>query len=77
MENLVGRRARILEASIPEIVGKTVKILYVEADNTAIIGFHKDSRFGWKHESFPGYKCWYVSLRILELIPSVTNSKFK
>lgn len=77
MENLVGRRARILDASIPKIVGKTVKILYVEADNTVIIGFHKDSRFGWKHESFPDYKCWYVSLRILELIPSVTNSKFK
>lgn len=77
MEELVGRRARILEASTPEIVGKTVKILYVEADNTGIIGFHKDSRFGWKHECFPDYKCWYVSLRILELIPSVTNSKFK
>ena len=77
MEELVGRRARILEASIPKIVGKTVKILYVEADNTAIIGFHKDSRFGWKRESFPDYKCWYVSLRILELISSVTNNKFK
>lgn len=77
MEELVGRRARVLGASIPEIEGKIVKILYVEADNTAIIGFHKDSRFGWKHESFPDYKCWYVSLHILELIPSVTNSKFK
>lgn len=77
MEELIGRRARILDASTPEIVGKTVKILYVEDDNTAIIGFHKDSRFGWEHGSFLGYKCWYVSLRILELIPSVTNSKFK
>lgn len=77
MEELVGRRARILNASIPEMVGKTVKILYVEADNTAIIGFHKDSRFGWKHERFPDYKCWYVSLHILELISSVTNIKFK
>lgn len=77
MEELVGRRARILDASIPEMVGKIVKILYVEADNTAIIGFHKDSHFGWKHGCFPDYKCWYVSLRILELIPSVTNSKFK
>lgn len=77
MKELVGRRARILDASIPEIVGNTVKILYVEADNTTVIGFHKDSRFGWKHESFPDYKCWYVSLRILELISSVTNSKFK
>ena len=77
MENIVGRKARILNTSIHEIVGKTVKILYAEADNTAIIGFHKDSRFGWKHECFPDYKCWYVSLRILELIPSMTNSKFK
>lgn len=77
MEELVGRRARILDASIPKIAGKIVKILYVEDDNTVIIGFHRGSHFGWKHESFPDYKCWYVSLHVLELIPSVTNSKFK
>ena len=52
MKELVGRRARILDASIPEIVGKTVKLLYVEADNTAIIGFHKDSRLGGNMKVF-------------------------
>lgn len=71
------RKAKILSASIPAIIGQIVDVLHRENDNNIIIGFTKEGLFGWSHEDFPDYRCWYVSLDEIEFISTVTNSKFK
>ncbi len=80
MENLVGRKARILNTSIPEMIGKTVTILYSHGREDIVVGFPKETGLGWSHSDFPDfpdYLCWFVEFSNLELISSVTNSKFK
>ena len=77
MENLVGRKARILSTSIHEMIGKTVTILYSQGREDIIVGFPKELGLGWSHSDFPDYGCWFVEFSNLELISSVTNSKFK
>ena len=41
MENLVGRKARILNTSIHEMIGNTVTILYSQGREDIIVGFLK------------------------------------
>lgn len=41
MKELVGRKARILNASIHEMIGNTVTILYSHGKEDIIVGFPK------------------------------------
>lgn len=77
MENLVGRKARILSASIHEMIGKTVTILYSQGREGILVGFPKESHLGWSHSDFLDYGCWFVGFFDLEFISSVTRSKFR
>lgn len=77
MENLVGRKARILRASIHGMIGKTVTILYYHDGEDIIVGFPKELGLGWSHSDFPDYGCWFVELFDLKFMSSVTNRKFK
>ena len=77
MENLVGRKARILSASISEMIGKTVTILYAQDREDIIVGFPKETGLGWSHSDFPDYLCWFVGFSNLDFISSVTRSKFR
>lgn len=77
MENLVGRKARILNASIHEMIGKTVTILYYHDGEDIIVGFPKELGLGWPHSYFPDYGCWFIGLFDLKFMSSVTRSKFR
>lgn len=75
MENLVGRKARILSTSIHEMIGRTVTILYSQGREDIIVGFPKETGLGWSHSDFPDYLCWFVEFSNLELISSVTKKQ--
>ena len=77
MENLVGRKARILRTSIHEMIGRAVTILYSQDREGIIVGFPKETGLGWSHSDFPDYLCLFVEFSNLELISSVTRSKFR
>lgn len=77
MENLVGRKSRILSASIHEMIGNTVTILYSNGREDIIVGFPKETGLGWSHSDFPDYGCWFVEFSDLEFISPVTRSKFR
>lgn len=77
MENLVGRKARILSTSIHEMIGKTVTILYSQGREDIIVGFPKETGLGWSHSDFPDYLCWFVEFSNLDFSSSVTRSKFR
>lgn len=77
MEELVGRKARILNTSIHEMIGKTVTILYSHEGEDIIVGFPKEMGLGWSHSDFPNYGCWFVGFSNLEFISPVTRSKFR
>lgn len=77
MENIVNKKVKILEASISAMVGKTVTVLYDVGDIDIIVGFPKGKGLGWEHPDFPEYECWWVLRENIEIIPSVTKSKFR
>lgn len=77
MENLVNKKVKILEASIPAMIGKTVTILYSHSRVDIIVGFPKETGLGWSHSDFSDYGCWFVQFSDLEFISSVTRSKFR
>lgn len=77
MENIVNKRAKILEASIPAMIGKTATVLYDGGDIDIVVGLPKGEGLGWEHPDFPEYECWWVLREDIEIIYSVTKSKFK
>ena len=77
MENLVNKKVKILEASIPAMIGKTVTVLYDVGDIDIIVGLPKGKGLGWEHPDFPEYRCWWVLRENIEIMSSVTKSKFK
>ena len=77
MENLVNKKAKILEASISAMIGKTVTVLHDVGGIDIIVGLPKDSGLGWTHPDFPEYECWWVLRESIEIISPVTKSKFK
>lgn len=77
MENIVNKKVKMLEASIPARRGKSVTVLYDVGDIDIIVGLPKGEGLGWEHPDFPGYECWWVFRENIEIIPSVTKSKFK
>lgn len=77
MENLVGRKARVLSASIPEMVGETITVLYSHGREDIIVGFPKESHFGWSHSDYPDYRCWFVEFSSLEFLTPYTKNKFR
>ena len=77
MKDLVGRKARILHASIYKMVGKTVTILYSQGREDIIVGFPEETHLGWSHSDFPNYGCWFVEFSHLEFLTSYTKTKFK
>lgn len=77
MKDLVGRKARILHASIYEMVGKTVTILYSQGREDIIVGFPKESHLGWSHSDFLDYGCWFVEFSHLEFLNPYTKNKFR
>lgn len=60
MENIVNKRAKILEASISAIIGKTVTVLYDGGGFDIIVGFPRGRGLGWEHPDFPEYECRWV-----------------
>lgn len=77
MENLVNKKVKIIQTSVPAMVGKTVIVLYDEGYNNIIVGFPKSSNLGWAHSDFPEYSCWWMDRDNLEIMSPVTKSKFK
>lgn len=77
MKNIVNKKVKILEASIPAMVGKTATALHDAGGIDIIVGFHKGKGLGWEHPDFPEYGCWWVLKENIEIIPSVTRSKFR
>ena len=77
MENLVGRKARILNTSIHEMIGNTVTVLHDVGGIDIIVGFPKGKGLGWETSDFPEYGCLWILRENIEIIPSVTKSKFK
>lgn len=77
MENLVGRKVRILSTSIHEMIGKTVTILYSHDGEDIIAGFPKETGLGWSHSDFPDYGCWFVEFSQLGFLTPYTRSKFR
>lgn len=76
MKNIVNKKVKILEASISAMIGKTAKVLYDGGRIDIIVGFPKGKGLGWEHSDFPEYDCWWVLKENIEIIPSVTKSKF-
>lgn len=77
MENIVNKKAKILEAGISDIIGKTVTVLYDVGDIDIIVGLPKAKGLGWEHPDFPEYECRWVLRENIEIIPHVTKSKFR
>lgn len=77
MKDLVGRKAKVLNTSIHEMIGKTVTILYYQVRKDIIVGFPKETGLGWSHSDFPDYGCWFIEFSDLEFISPVTRSKFR
>ena len=71
------RKVRVLDASIPEIIGEIAEVIADENEGTYLLGFPKDSGLGWEDSSIPNYSCWYTLKENVEFIGTVTNSKFK
>lgn len=77
MENIVNKKAKILEAGISDIIGKTVTVLYDVGDIDIIVGLPKGKGLGWEHPDFPEYECRWVLRENIEIISHVTKSKFR
>lgn len=77
MENIVNKEVKILEASISAMIGKIATVLYDVGDGNIVVGFLKGERLGWEHLDFPEYGCWWVLRENIEIISSVTRSKFR
>lgn len=77
MENIVNKRVKILEASISAMIGKNATVLYDVGDFYIIVGLPKGEGLGWEHPDFPEYDCWWILRENIEIISSVTKSKFK
>ena len=77
MENIVNKKVKILEASIPAMIGETGTVLYDVGDIDILVGFPKGKVLGWEHPDFPEYGCRWVLRENIEIIPSVTKSKFR
>ena len=77
MENIVNKKATILEASIPAMIGKTVTALYDVGGIDIIVGLPKGKGLGWKHPDFPEYECWWVLRENIKIMSSVTRIKFR
>lgn len=77
MENIVNKKVKILEASIPARRGKCVTVLYDVGDIDIIVGLPKGEGLGREHPDFPEYECWWVFRENIEIISPVTKSKFK
>ena len=77
MKNLVNKRAKILEASISAMIGKTATVLHDEGGINVVVGFPKGRGLGWENPDFPEYECWWVIRDNIEILSSVTKSKFK
>lgn len=77
MENIVNKEAKILEASISAMIGKTVTVLYDAGGIDIIVGFPKGKGLGWEHPDFPEYDCWWILREDIEIISPVTRIKFR
>lgn len=77
MENIVNKKVKILEAGISAMTGKTATVLYDVGDIDIIVGFPKGKGLGWEHSDFPEYECWWVLREDIDIISSVTRSKFR
>lgn len=77
MENIVNKKVKILESSISAMIGKTATVLYDVGDIDIIVGLPKGKGLGWEHPDFPEYGCWRVLRENIEIMSSVTRSKFR
>lgn len=77
MENIINKKVTILEASISAIVGKTATVLYDVGDIDIIVGLPKGKGLGWEHPDFPEHECRWVFRENIEIMSSVTKSKFR
>ncbi len=59
------------------MIGKTVTVLYDVGGFGIIVGLPKGKGLCWEHSDFPEYECWWVLRENIEIISSVTKSKFK
>ncbi len=77
----MGKRVRITEDYYDQdMVGAEAVIIKDESpsNGSVLLGFPLDSELGWYDSRYSTeYRCWWISSKYLELITTVTRSKFK